>query len=51
MLGGAGFLRQKHFRTGAAGRDPPTDTLSVEKEPVWHRYGVIFLRVLVWLPW
>ncbi|WP_189644585.1 hypothetical protein [Mesorhizobium sp. M9A.F.Ca.ET.002.03.1.2] len=44
------ILRQMRFLNGAAGRDLPTKTLSLEKEPVWHRYGVMFWQVLVWLP-
>ncbi|CCV07487.1 hypothetical protein MESS2_580030 [Mesorhizobium metallidurans STM 2683] len=50
MLGVSGFFRQKLFLTGAAGSDPLAETLSLEEEPVWHRYGVMFWLVLVWPP-
>jgi hypothetical protein len=38
------------FLNGAAGRDPTSETFFLEEEPVWHRYGVTFWQVLVWLP-
>ncbi|SJM33903.1 conserved hypothetical protein [Mesorhizobium delmotii] len=50
MLGHGGFLRQRRFLMRTAGRNLRSETLSPEEEPVWHRYGVMFWQVLVWLP-